>query len=30
LNLSIVVDDVNADAAVKAIHRALFEAAVAA
>jgi aspartate kinase len=30
LNLSIVVDDANADTAVKAIHRALFEAAVAA
>ncbi len=30
LNLSIVVDDSNADAAVKAIHRALFESAVVA
>ena len=30
LNLSIVVDDTNADAAVKAIHHALFEAAVPA
>jgi aspartate kinase len=30
LNLSLVVDDANADTAVKAIHRALFEAAVAA
>lgn len=30
LNLSIVVDDANADAAVKAIHEALFEASVAA
>ena len=29
LNLSIVVDDANADGAVKAIHRALFEAPVA-
>lgn len=30
LNLSIVVDDANADAAVKAVHRALFESAVVA
>jgi aspartate kinase len=30
LNLSIVVDDANADAAVKSIHRALFESAVPA
>ena len=30
LNLSLVVDDANADTAVKAIHHALFEAAVAA
>ncbi|MFP5245066.1 MAG: aspartate kinase [Thermoanaerobaculia bacterium] len=30
LNLSIVVDDANADAAVKAIHQALFETPVAA
>lgn len=30
LNLSIVVDDTNADAAVKAIHRALFEVGVRA
>ena len=30
LNLSLVVDDANADAAVKAIHHVLFEAAVAA
>ena len=30
LNLSTVVDDTNADAAVQAIHRALFEAAVTA
>ncbi|HYI08334.1 MAG TPA: lysine-sensitive aspartokinase 3 [Thermoanaerobaculia bacterium] len=30
LNLSIVVDDANADAAVKAIHHALFEVAVTA
>jgi aspartate kinase len=30
LNLSIVVDDTNADAAVKAVHRALFEVAVPA
>ncbi|HEX7808524.1 MAG TPA: hypothetical protein VF608_07365, partial [Thermoanaerobaculia bacterium] len=30
LNLSIVVDDANADAAVKAVHHALFESAVPA
>jgi aspartate kinase len=30
LNLSIVVDDANADAAVEAVHRALFESAVPA
>jgi aspartate kinase len=30
LNLSIVVDDANADDAVKAVHRALFESAVVA
>ena len=30
LNLSIVVDDANADAAVTSVHRALFESAVPA
>ena len=30
LNLSLVVDDANADGAVKAIHHALFETAVSA